>query len=85
VFPLQEVVERFDQFEKVKLYTDDGQVGPDHQKFQFLLTGTVALPTYAIVDPQTGALLEVLSGYIEKDRFVEFLDRGLQRYEQRNL
>jgi thiol:disulfide interchange protein len=82
VFPLKEVVERFNRFEKVKLYTDDGEVGPDHQKFQFQLTGTVALPTYAIVDPETGALLEVLSGYIEKERFVEFLDRGLQRYEQ---
>jgi thiol:disulfide interchange protein DsbD len=81
VFPLQEVQERFSQYELVRLYTDDGITGPEHQRLQFELTGTVALPTYAIVDPQTGNLLELLVGYVQPEKFTAFLDRGLQSYE----
>jgi thiol:disulfide interchange protein DsbD len=80
VFPLEEVKTRFDAFERVQLYTDDGSKGPDHQLFQFKLTGTVALPTYAIVDPATGQLLAKLSGYAKADEFVSFLDKGLSKY-----
>lgn len=79
VFPLASVRERFARFEKVKLYTDDGVDGPENQRFQFELTGTVALPTYAIVDPHTGRLLELLVGYVEASRFESFLDKGLDR------
>jgi hypothetical protein len=71
VFPLTSVKDRFEQFELVKLYTDDGIDGPDNQVFQFQLTGTVALPTYAIVDPETGTLLDILSGYASEEEFAE--------------
>jgi thiol:disulfide interchange protein DsbD len=80
VFPLTSVKDRFVRFELVKLYTDDGIDGPDNQVFQFQLTGTVALPTYAIVDPETGALLEILSGYASEEEFTRFMDRGLSRF-----
>ncbi len=80
VFPLTSVKDRFEQFELVKLYTDDGIDGPDNQVFQFQLTGTVALPTYAIVDPETGTLLDILSGYASEEEFTRFMDRGLSRF-----
>lgn len=80
VFPLQAVQERFDRMEKVRLYTDDGVDGPENQMFQFELTGTVALPTYVIVDPFTGTVLDQLVGYADKDEFQAFLDRGLARF-----
>ncbi|MEX2463471.1 MAG: cytochrome c biogenesis protein CcdA, partial [Balneolaceae bacterium] len=42
VFPLQNIVERFEKLEKVKLYTDGGTDASDNQMFQFELTGTLA-------------------------------------------
>lgn len=83
VFPREDVQERFNQMEKVRLYTDDGVDGPENQKFQFKLTGTVALPTYVIVDPKTEQVVEQLVGYTRKDAFVDFLDDGLEHYENR--
>lgn len=80
VFPLQEIQKRFGKMEKVRLYTDDGVDGPANQKFQFQLTGTVALPTYTIVDPYTGKVLDQLVGYANKEKFKEFLDRGYNRF-----
>jgi thiol:disulfide interchange protein DsbD len=82
VFPLTGVRERFEKFELVKLYTDDGIDGPENQIFQFQLTGTVALPTYAIVDPETGKLLDIISGYVSEEEFTTFMDRGLSRFDQ---
>lgn len=82
IFPLKNIIERFQNYEKVQLYTDDGTVGPEHQMFQFKLTGTVALPTYAVVDAQTGKLVDVLSGYANEKEFQRFLDRALQKFEQ---
>lgn len=79
VFPLQEVKERLDQFELVKLFTDGGDDGPQNQIYQFELTGTVALPTYAIIDAETGKLIAKKSGYIEKDDFLRFLDGVLKK------
>lgn len=83
IFPLEEVVQRFEQMVLVKLYTDGGPDGPKNQKFQFELTGNVALPTYAIVDPESGRVITQILGYSKKDKFVAFLDRGLQAYNNR--
>ncbi|MDR8390560.1 thioredoxin fold domain-containing protein [Aliifodinibius sp. S!AR15-10] len=80
VFPLEEVQNRFAKMEKVRLYTDDGIDGPENQQFQFKLTGTVALPTYVIVDPNSGKVLDQLVGYADKDKFKKFLDNGLGRF-----
>lgn len=82
VFPLEPIQERFDKMELVRLYTDDGTDGPANQKFQFKLTGTVALPTYVIVDPQSGRVLDQLVGYADKEEFQNFLDSGLNRFNK---
>jgi thiol:disulfide interchange protein len=82
VFPRENIVERFVQMEKVKLYTDGGQNASENQRFQFELTGTLALPTYAIVDPHTGNVLDQLIGFTRAPDFEKFLDRGLERYQR---
>lgn len=84
VFPLANIEERFTQMELVKLYTDGGEKGPENQRFQFELTGTLALPTYVIIDPHTGDILDQLIGYTKAEEFEKFLDRGLQRFRRRN-
>ena len=84
VFPLEPIKKRFAKMEQVRLYTDDGTEGPENQRFQFKLTGTVALPTYVIVNPKNGKVIEQLVGYAGKDQFQEFLDSGLQRYNKLN-
>ena len=84
VFPLAEVQKRFAKMQQVRLYTDDGSDGPANQKFQFELTGTVALPTYVIVDPESEKIMDQLVGYANKEKFRQFLDSGLQRFEQSN-
>lgn len=85
VFPRENIVERFQKMEKVKLYTDGGQRASDNQKFQFELTGTLALPTYVIVDPNTGRVLDQLIGFTRAPDFEKFLDRGLERFERINF
>ena len=82
VFPLEPIQKRFAKMEQVRLYTDDGIEGPKNQRFQFELTGTVALPTYVIVNPGNGKILEQLVGYADKKVFQKFLDTGLQEFKQ---
>lgn len=81
VFPRENIVERFEKLEKVKLYTDGGTNASDNQQFQFELTGTLALPTYVIVDPHTGRVLDQLIGFTRAPEFEAFLDRGMERFE----
>ncbi|GAA5521309.1 thiol:disulfide interchange protein DsbD [Fodinibius salicampi] len=83
VFPLSSIQKRFAKMEQVRLYTDDGSEGPKNQRFQFEITGTVALPTYVIIDPQTEEIIAQLVGYAGQEEFQNFLDIGLQRFEQK--
>lgn len=83
VFPLDAVQKRFEQMELVKLYTDGGADGPENQMFQFKLTGNVALPTYAVVDPETERVIVQSLGYSNKEKFVAFLDEALHKFNVR--
>lgn len=84
IFPLESIKKRFAKMQQVRLYTDDGTEGPENQKFQFELTGTVALPTYVIIDPHSEKILDQLVGYAKKEEFQRFLDTGLKRFSQQN-
>ncbi len=84
VFPLEQIQKRFAKMQQVRLYTDDGSEGPANQRFQFELTGTVALPTYVIIDPKDEKVLEQLVGYANEEEFQQFLDTGLQRFGNTN-
>lgn len=86
VFPRAEVAERFTRdFVLLRLYTDDAERGPDLQRYQLQLTGTVALPTYAIVDPFSQDLIQRRSGVASVGEFVAFLDRGTTSFLNRSL
>lgn len=82
VFPLDNIQEKFAQMETVKLYTDGGNSAEQNQQFQFDLTGTLALPTYVIIDPNSGKVLDQLIGFTRASEFEEFLNRGIERYQQ---
>ncbi len=84
VFPLAAVQKRFEKMELVRLYTDGGSNATGNQKFQFELTNTVALPTYVIVDPVSGNILSQLIGYTQKEDFLNFLNHGLNKFDQLN-
>jgi thiol:disulfide interchange protein DsbD len=81
VFPQQNIIERFDQLQKVKLYTDGGTDAEENQTLQFEMTGTLALPTYVIMDPESGRILDQLIGFTRAENFQQFLDNGISRYQ----
>src|SRR5699024_9239150 len=84
VFPLASVQKRFDKMELVRLYTDGGENALTNRQFQFKLTGTVALPTYVIVDPVSGNILAQQMGYVDNEVFINFLEAGLEKYNEVN-
>lgn len=77
VFIRAPIVERFDsKFVLLRLYTDGLELGDEFNRYQLALTGTVALPTYAIVDPDGQSLITKVSGTMDVDDFAAFLDTG---------
>ena len=81
VFPRPPVRSRLqNDFVRLRLYTDDAQKGPALQDFQMNLTGTVALPTYAIVEPQGRNVLAQWSGIATTEEFARFLQRGTSAF-----
>jgi len=84
VFPHPEVARRLQSdFVRLRLYTDDASVGPEWQRYQLQLTGTVALPTYAIVAPEGGPLLARHTGMASVEEFLAFLEEGSRAFQQR--
>ncbi|MEX0822300.1 MAG: cytochrome c biogenesis protein CcdA, partial [Rhodothermales bacterium] len=83
VFPRAQVASRLrDDFVLLRLYTDDRERGGDLQRFQLRLTGTVALPTYAIVDAASEELIARRTGMATVTEFAEFLERGEAAYRR---
>lgn len=70
-----------DHFVLSRLYTD----GPQSREFQSIqqqLTGTLALPTYAIMDGSAREYpLAQLSGVVSSEQFRDFLHDGLAKYD----
>jgi thiol:disulfide interchange protein DsbD len=83
VFPKPPVAEQLRQrFVLLRLYTDDMPEGAEFQRLQLRMTGTTALPTYAIVDPADRTVLRTVSGVHPVDEFAAFLERGAQAFRQ---
>ncbi len=81
VFPRPEIADVLESsFVRLKLYTDGREHGPDLQRYQITLTGTVALPTYAIVSPD-GELIERVSGTLSASEMAGFLNAGLRAHQ----
>jgi thiol:disulfide interchange protein DsbD len=80
VFPVPAVSERlFRDFVLLRLYTDSQETGDEFQRYQLRTTGTVALPTYAVLAPADGRLISKTSGLQSADRFSAFLAAGFAR------
>lgn len=80
VFPVPAVADLLEnEYIRLKLYTDGLEHGPELQKYQIQLTGTVALPTYAVVSPD-GGLIERVSGTMSAERMLGFLEAGSARF-----
>jgi len=77
VFTVPEVDARLNQFVRLKLYTDDLREGSENSTYQLELTGTVALPTYAILSPDGSQVIDILSGTASVARFRAFLEQAL--------
>jgi thiol:disulfide interchange protein len=80
IFPRPQVSERLARdFVRVKLYTDGREHGPTFQRYQLRLTGTVALPTYAVITADE-ELISRWSGMASVDQFSRFLREGHTRF-----
>ena len=62
-----------EQYIPLKLYTDGPVDGSRFQFYQLQLTGTVALPTYAIVLPGQARPVRIHSGMMSTESFLTFL------------
>ena len=81
VFPKPPVASKFkSDFVLLRLYTDAPPKGTKFQKYQLELTGTTALPTYAIVDPSDRSLISHTSGTATVENFASFLERGATQF-----
>lgn len=79
VFPAPEVAPVLaGDFVRAKLYTDARPHGPAFQRIQQEMTGTIAMPTYAVVSPE-GEVLGVWSGMASPGDFAAFLREAAAR------
>ncbi len=80
VFPKPEVAGQLrNDFVLLRLYTDGRKHGQTFQEYQLNLTGTIALPTYAVVAPE-GTMISAHSGMASVAEFASFLEAGLTQY-----
>ena len=84
VFIRKPIQDRFEsEYVLLRLYTDGLEKGADFARYQLQLTGTVALPTYAVVEPVERLLLAKRSGVMDLAKFSAFLDTGIGSYQSR--
>ncbi len=81
VFPRPEIAQTLkNNFVLLRLYTDGAQ-DIELQQYQLDLAGTVALPTYVVLDPAIPEIPIVqASGVMKPGKFAEFLSSGAAMY-----
>ena len=86
VFPKPAVASRLRRdFVLLRLHTDDPERDQELQRYQLRLTGTVALPTYAVVHPESGQLITHHSGMASVKDFAAFLEAGAALFSDGRL
>ena len=86
VFPKSQVASKLQaDFVLLRLYTDDLPDGTEFQRYQLRLTGTTALPTYAVLDPGDEAVITKMSGTASVEKFAAFLQRGAAEFQDQRL
>lgn len=80
MFPRDAVKRSLDQFVRVRLYTDGiGEPYASQQKLEERLFGTVALPLYAVLEPDGRPRAKFLGMTRDTDEFTTFLDQSANR------
>jgi thiol:disulfide interchange protein DsbD len=77
IFTRPEVVERFNNFVLLRLYTDGGQNFREKQQFVVDRFGTAALPFYVILTPDGTEIVRFPGMTRDVNEFTAFLDEGL--------
>ena len=86
VFPKPAVATRLRRdFVLLRLHTDDPERDQELQRYQLQLTGTVALPTYAVVHPESEKLIVHHSGMASVADFAAFLETGAALFSDGRL
>ena len=86
VFTQPEIARRFeDDFVLLRLYTDAQPKGPEYQRYQLRLTGTTALPTYVVLDPQDETPVDRVSGTMSAEAFGQFLEQSAAAFSNQQL
>jgi thiol:disulfide interchange protein len=86
VFPRNPVASQLrSDFVLLRLYTDDLPDGTEFQRYQLRLTGTTALPTYAVLDPKDEGVITKMSGTASVEEFAAFLQRGAAEFQDQRL
>ena len=86
VFPKPAVASRLRRdFVLLRLHTDDPERDQELQRYQLRLTGTVALPTYAVVHPESEELIVHHSGMASVADFAAFLEAGAALFSDGRL
>ncbi|MEE9464482.1 MAG: cytochrome c biogenesis protein CcdA [Candidatus Neomarinimicrobiota bacterium] len=80
IFTLPEVVEHFEQFVLLRLYTDGGENYREKQQYVVKRFGTAALPFYAVLAPDGRELARLANMTRDVKKFVSFLDSGLRSF-----
>lgn len=77
IFTKPEVIDRFQQFVLVRLYTDGGTNYREKQRYEIDRFGTAALPFYVILSPENEEIARFPGLTRDLDQFLDFLDMGL--------
>ena len=78
MFTKPPVKEELAKYVRVRLYTDgDGELYEKQQQMQQEKFGTVALPLYAVVNEDGGAVITVPGLTRDETQFLSFLKTGL--------
>jgi thiol:disulfide interchange protein DsbD len=86
VFPQNPVASQLrSDFVLLRLYTDALPDGTQFQRYQLRLTGTTALPTYAVLDPTDETVIAKMSGTASVEEFAAFLQRGAAEFQDQRL
>ena len=77
IFEESEVIELFEQFILIRLYTDGGENARKYQQMEVERFGTAALPYYVILSPNDIEISHFSGMDPDINKFVSFLKKGL--------
>lgn len=74
LYPNPKIQELFGKFSRAKLYTDF----PENKDLQLKKFNTVALPLYAIINPENEEIIATIEYTTNPDEFINFLNKGIK-------